>query len=82
MIDSCFSVSPSLPVADTIVDSLVVGQLIEEGTDERVVLFIQLGEGFSLTEELKKRIKTEIRARRTARHVPEKVSCDTWSPRM
>lgn len=57
----------------TIVDCLAVGQSIAQGTDERVILFIKLLEGEHLTAELERRIKTEIRTRRSARHVPSKI---------
>lgn len=50
-----------------------MGQLIASGTDERVILFVKLLEGESLTEELVKRIKHEIRSRRSPRHVPAQV---------
>jgi len=56
-----------------IVDCLAIGQTIAKGTDERVILFVKLLEGEVLSEELEKRIKTEIRSRRTARHVPAKI---------
>ena len=56
------------------VDCLVVGQGIRDGTDERVVLFVKLEDGCTLSDALITRIRAEIRKRRTARHVPEKVS--------
>ena len=59
------------------VDCLAVGQGIRDGTDERVVLFIKLEDGCTLSDALITRIRAEIRKRRTARHVPEKVS---WAP--
>ena len=49
------------------------GQSIAQGTDERVILFVKLLEGEVLSDELQKRIKHEIRTRRSARHVPAKV---------
>jgi len=49
-------------------DSLVVGQSING--DERVILFIMLNEGSSLTEELILTIKNSIRSNCTQRHVP------------
>ncbi|KAL7282438.1 hypothetical protein ACG7TL_003909 [Trametes sanguinea] len=69
VIEHCFAPT-STHAAHTIVDSLVVGQSIAQGTDERVILFVKLLEGQMLTDELEKRIKGEIRARRSARHVP------------
>ncbi|KAG9017281.1 hypothetical protein FRB93_007394 [Tulasnella sp. JGI-2019a] len=67
VIDSCFSPSQQ---AHTILDSLVVGQTIEGGVDERVVLFVRLPDGVQLDETLIKAIKTQVRGKRTARHVP------------
>lgn len=50
-------------------DSLCVGQLIDEG--ERVVLFLKMANGFRFDNELLNRIKSTIRQRLSARHVPE-----------
>ena len=55
-------------------DALAVGQSIQNGTDERVVLFVKLGEAECLSDELVNAIRAQVRARRSARHVPEKVS--------
>lgn len=73
VVEMCFSPSTATSKAHTIVDCLAVGQSIDEGTDERVVLFVQLVEGEVLSADLDKSIKTEIRARRSPRHVPSKV---------
>ena len=54
-----------------VMDSLVVGQDWEN--DVRIVLFVKLREGVSLSDELVKRIKTTIRHNATPRHVPAKV---------
>ena len=56
-----------------IVDCLAIGQSIQQGTDERVILFVKLLEGETLSADLEKRLKTEIRNHRSARHVPAKV---------
>ncbi len=56
---------------DEVVDSLVIGQQWEG--DVRVVLFVVLREGVSLTDELVSRIKQTIRSGCTPRHVPAKV---------
>lgn len=72
MLDLCFSGS-GVSVEQTVVDCLAVGQKIDGGTDERVILFVKLPEGLSLSADLEQRIKTEIRARRSPRHVPSKV---------
>ena len=73
VIEHCFAPAAT-HAAHTIVDCLAVGQSIGGGADERVVLFVKLLEGQVLTHELEKRIKTEVRARRSARHVPARVS--------
>lgn len=39
-----------------------------------MVLFVKLEDGCALGDALVARIRAEIRKRRTARHVPEKVS--------
>lgn len=54
-----------------VLDSLVIGQ--DWDNDVRVILFVKLREGFELTEELQKRIKTMIRENTTPRHVPGKI---------
>lgn len=74
VIENCFVPSASVPAAHTIVDSLAIGQSIDGGTDERVVLFVQLPQGETLSPDLEKRLKAEIRARRSPRHVPSKVT--------
>ncbi|MCH8028095.1 MAG: acetoacetate--CoA ligase [candidate division Zixibacteria bacterium] len=54
-----------------IADSLVIGQKWID--DIRIILFVVLTEGQSLTEDLKDRIKKTIRQKSTARHVPSKI---------
>ncbi|KAF8709107.1 AMP-binding enzyme, partial [Rhizoctonia solani] len=56
-----------------ILDSLVVGQSIQGGADERVILFVKLPEGETLSDDLRKRIREEIRKKRSPRHCPEKI---------
>ena len=51
-----------------IADSLVVGQNWKG--DERVILFVQLAPGHSLTEDLKAKIKKALRENASPRHVP------------
>lgn len=53
---------------EEIEDSVVIGQKWED--DERVVLFVKLNEGFSLDDELKKKISVLIRSNCSPRHVP------------
>lgn len=49
-------------------DSLAIGQQYHD--DQRILLFVQLAPGAALTEELKKRIKKELRTKASPRHVP------------
>jgi len=56
---------------DEIADSVVVGQRWEN--DTRIVLFVKLAEGYSLTEDLINKIRDTIRENTTPRHVPAKV---------
>jgi acetoacetyl-CoA synthetase len=54
---------------EEIMDSVVVGK--KEDSDEIVVLFVKLHEGFKLTDDLQKQIKINIRNGCSPRHVPE-----------
>lgn len=54
-----------------IVESIAVGQHWQE--DERVILFVRLREGMTLDEALRERIRRQIRANTTPRHVPAKI---------
>jgi acetoacetyl-CoA synthetase len=56
---------------DVILESVVVGQ--NTGDDVRVVLFVKLREGSTLTEDLKNQIKIGIRQNATPRHVPSVI---------
>jgi len=56
---------------DEVVEALVIGQ--DWDADVRVVLFVRLREGLALDEALIKKIKGQIRANCTPRHVPAKV---------
>ncbi len=51
-----------------VADSLVVGKAVEG--DEKVVLFLKLKEG-TLTDELKLRLKKELKLKASPRHVPD-----------
>ena len=51
-----------------IADSLAVGQNYQD--DQRVILFVKLASGFSLTDELKDKIKKTLRENASPRHVP------------
>jgi len=56
---------------DEVVESIVIGQDTEG--DTRVVLFVVLRDGLVLDDALIDRIRKQIRANTTPRHVPEKV---------
>ena len=56
---------------EEVVDSIVVGQVWEG--DVRVILFVKLAAGFELTDDLIKRIRTNIRENTSPRHVPAKI---------
>lgn len=73
VLDVCFSVSGHSTATSTIEDALVVGQTIGGGLDERVILFVKLPAGRTLGTDMESMIKTEIRVRRTARHVPARI---------
>jgi acyl-coenzyme A synthetase/AMP-(fatty) acid ligase len=57
-----------------LVDCLAVGQTIAGGTDERVLLFVQLPDTQTLSPTLVRQIKDEVRSRRSPRHVPAEAS--------
>ncbi len=54
-----------------IADSVVVGQ--DWKNDVRVILFVKLGEGVELTDDLKNNIRQTIRVNASPRHVPAKI---------
>jgi acetoacetyl-CoA synthetase len=56
---------------DEVLESLVIGQ--DWNKDVRVVLFVKLREGLALDDALVDKIKNQIRANTTPRHVPAKV---------
>jgi len=57
-----------------VLESLVVGQQLPEAADDvRIVLFVRLVDGASLTEALKDRIRTHIRKNTSPHHVPKKI---------
>jgi len=53
---------------EEVADSLAIGQNWEG--DQRIILFVKVAEGFSLTEELKDKIKKALRQDASPRHVP------------
>jgi acetoacetyl-CoA synthetase len=64
---------------DEVAEALVIGQ--EWQGDVRVVLFIRLREGETLSQELEMKIKRRIRENTTPRHVPAKILQVTDIPR-
>ncbi|HTO09664.1 MAG TPA: acetoacetate--CoA ligase [Myxococcota bacterium] len=56
---------------DEVVEALAVGQDWE--SDVRVVLFVRLREGVTLSSELETRIRSAIRTHATPRHVPARI---------
>jgi acetoacetyl-CoA synthetase len=56
---------------DEVTEALCIGQ--EWDDDVRVILFVRLAPGVSLTEDLAKAIKTRIRTGASPRHVPAKI---------
>jgi acetoacetyl-CoA synthetase len=64
---------------DEVLEAIVVGQ--DWDNDTRVVLFVRLAEGVDLTDDLRDRIRKEVRARATPRHVPARILAVTDIPR-
>lgn len=60
-----------LDAMEELEDSVVVGQSWKN--DVRVILFVKMAQGFELTEELEKKIRNDIRANASPRHVPAKI---------
>ena len=60
---------------EEVVESLVIGQAWppDQMSDVRVVLFVKLKEGVSLSDQLISAIKRRIRENTTPRHVPAKI---------
>ena len=56
---------------DEVLESLVIGQ--EWDDDVRVVLFVVLRDGLSLDDDLRARIRNQIRQNTTPRHVPARI---------
>jgi acetoacetyl-CoA synthetase len=64
---------------EDVVESLVIGQ--QWHSDERIVLFVRLREGATLTPELQDRIRRRIRENTSPRHVPARIVQVTEIPR-
>ena len=60
-----------LALMPEIVDSVVIGQNWKN--DVRVILFVQLSEGETLSEALRQKIRENIRTLASPRHVPAKI---------
>ena len=60
---------------DEVDESVAIGQLWppDQPADTRVVLFVKLRPGFTLDAALEERIRNQIRAHTTPRHVPAKI---------
>jgi acetoacetyl-CoA synthetase len=56
---------------EEIADSIVVGK--KWNGDEKVVLFVVLSEGIELDQNLKDKIKSELKLKTTPRHVPSEI---------
>jgi acetoacetyl-CoA synthetase len=64
---------------DEVLESLVVGQEIDG--DCRIILFVILRKGVALTEQLKVKIKQQIRQNASPHHVPKEILQVTDIPR-
>ncbi len=56
---------------DEIADSVAIGQNFEG--DQRIILFVKLAEGHTLTEDLINKIRKTLRDNASPRHVPAKI---------
>jgi acetoacetyl-CoA synthetase len=64
---------------DDVVESLVIGQHFDR--DERIVLFVRLKDGLTLTPAIEDRIRRRIRENASPRHVPARILQVTEIPR-
>ncbi|MCP3875822.1 MAG: acetoacetate--CoA ligase [Desulfobacteraceae bacterium] len=60
-----------LDAMEELEDSVVIGQ--SWNNDVRVILFVKMAAGFELTDELQNKIRGDIRANASPRHVPAKI---------
>jgi acetoacetyl-CoA synthetase len=58
-----------------IIESVVIGQNTKTNgdTDVRIVLFVRLADGLTLTDALKDKIRAQIRSNASPHHVPRKI---------
>ena len=54
-----------------ILESIAVGHMYQG--DERIILFVRMKDGFTLNDDIKTRIKAQIKAGASPRHVPAKI---------
>ena len=64
---------------EEVVESLVVGQQWQD--DVRIVLFVRLRKGVTLTDELQDRIRKQVRANASPHHVPKRIVAVADIPR-
>ena len=62
-----------------VVEAVAVGQEFDD--DTRIVLFVKLAEGLSLTDELQTAIRQRLRTNASPRHVPARIAQVTDVPR-
>jgi acetoacetyl-CoA synthetase len=73
-----YTVIEALP---EVTDSLVVHLEDHEGGAGTLVLFVQLADGASLDDDLRKQIATELRTKLSPRHVPDVLATVSVMPR-
>jgi len=58
-----------------VAESIVVAQTVQRdgAEDERIVLFVRLARGATMSDELRERIRARIRAHASPHHVPKKI---------
>ena len=57
-----------------VIESLVIGQQVAGADDDvRIVLFVRLAEGATLTEALRDKIRAQIRGNASPHHVPKRI---------
>jgi acetoacetyl-CoA synthetase len=56
---------------EEIADSLAIGQ--DWKGDQRIILFVKLNKGYSLTDELQNKIRKNLRENASPRHVPARI---------
>lgn len=68
-----YAIVEAAPFNTEISNSLCVGRRRSQDTDEQVFLFVVMNEGYSLTPELRDRLKKAIKEGLSSRHVPKFV---------